>query len=130
MSKKSMTIKQGKFFEEILTSPSLAEAARRAGYSEKSCRVSANRNITRYNDFFLKFLNGNKILGVLGENIIHGLSSKDEKIRFQYTKMTLNILARPQNVGNFVVPDERLKKLSKREQADLEKLLKETGIET
>lgn len=46
---RKLTVKQEKFVEGILKGKSGAEAAREAGYSKKTARLSAHKNITKYN---------------------------------------------------------------------------------
>ena len=53
---RELTIKQKKFFKELPNAPSMAEAARRAGYSPTSARVQAHQNITKHNDLFISIL--------------------------------------------------------------------------
>jgi len=90
---KPKTIKQKKFFKEVLIAPSFAEAARNAGYSEKSARFSAYKNITKYNDFFINLFQEADIdIDTLAFNLKKGLSSEDEKMRFRYTKLALGLI--------------------------------------
>lgn len=88
-----MTIKQRLFFKELLTGESGAESARKAGYSAKSARVSAHKNMSKYNEFWLSLLLEAKIdIGSLANNLKMGLASKDESIRFKYTKLMLEMI--------------------------------------
>lgn len=48
-AKNKLTIRQRKFVEAVPTSKSLSEAARKAGYSLKSCHVAASRMIRNDN---------------------------------------------------------------------------------
>ncbi|MBT3704715.1 hypothetical protein HOG17_02950 [Candidatus Peregrinibacteria bacterium] len=93
-----MTVKQKKFFQSILDSPSYAEAARKAGYSEKSCRVSACRNITKYNEFFVRLMREADIdTDSLAKNLKQGLNAENEGIKFRYTKLALDLLEKVLN---------------------------------
>lgn len=87
-----MTIKQNNFFKELLSGSSGAEAARRAGYSNKSARVSAHKNITKYNEFWLSVLVEAGIdIKSLGKRLQNGFNSKSEEIRYKYTKLALEL---------------------------------------
>lgn len=88
-----MTKRQRFFFKELLTSPTATEAARRAGYSEKSCRVTACRNITKYNDFYLNLLVEAGIdLSTLSNCLKQGINNKDPHVQFRYVKLCLEVI--------------------------------------
>lgn len=90
-----MTKKQRLFFKELLYSKSNSEAARKAGYSESSARVSAHRNITKYNEFLLSVLIEADIdIHSLGQALGAGLKSNDENVKFKYLKLALSIIDR------------------------------------
>lgn len=90
---KPHTLKQKKFFKEVLTAPSFAEAARTAGYSKKSARYSAYKNITKYNDFFINLFQEADIdIDTLALNLKEGLHSPDENVRYRYVKLTLGLI--------------------------------------
>lgn len=87
-----MTKKQQQFFKELLTSSSHAEAARKAGYSSKSCHVSAHRNIRKYNAFFLQLLIEAGIdIDTIAKLLREGLESYDKNLRFRYLKLCLDL---------------------------------------
>jgi hypothetical protein len=93
--KKPKTKKQRIFFNEVLQASSYTDAARKAGYSEASARVSAHRNITKYNDFFVSiFQEAGLDIKALAKNIKQGLKSKNEQVRFKYTKLSLDLVGR------------------------------------
>lgn len=97
-----MTRKQRKFFIELLQSNSYAEAARKAGYSEKSCRVSAHKNITKYNGLFAEVMDKAGITSDhLAKALKKGLNSKDERVKFQYFKLAF------QTIGNVLEKDDQ-----------------------
>lgn len=104
-----MTKKQRLFFRELLTSPSNTEAARRAGYSNSSARVSAHRNITQYNEFWLSLLVESEIdIHSLSRNLRAGINSKDESVKYRYTKLALEIIDRTLQAAEFQkLPDEQ-----------------------
>lgn len=90
-----MTMKQRLFFKELLTGESGAESARKAGYSRKSARVSAHNNISKYNEFYLSILVEAGIdISSLAANLKVGLASKDEHMKFRYTKLILDVIDR------------------------------------
>jgi len=90
-----MTTKQQKFFKNLLCSSSNSEAARKAGYSNKSCRVSAHKNITKYNEYFFTLFHEVGLDDkILAKNIKKGLSSNNEHIRYKYTKLSLDLIAK------------------------------------
>lgn len=87
------TIKQKKFFKYVMVAKSFAEAAREAGYSPKSARVSAYKNITKYNDFFINlFLEAEIDIDTIGQNLKKGLQSDNDAVRFRYTKLALDLV--------------------------------------
>ncbi len=93
MSKQPKTIRQKKFFGNVMTAKSFAEAARLAGYSPKSARVSAYKNISKYNDFFINLFQESGIdLDTLSQSLKRGLESEDEAMRFKYLKLALELV--------------------------------------
>lgn len=88
-----MTMKQKKFFDALLTSRSYADAARTAGYSESSCRVSASKNITKYNTLVADLLDSAGVsVPLLGQVVSDGLASKDERTKLQYLKFIMQLI--------------------------------------
>ena len=88
-----MTKKQRFFFKELLTSSSNTEAARKAGYSSKSARISAHKNITKYDQFYLGlFVQAGIDIHSLAKNLRLGVLSKNEDLRFKYTKLALQMI--------------------------------------
>lgn len=93
MSEQPKTIKQKRFFRYVMTAKSFAEAARSAGYSSKSARVSAYKNISKYNDFFINMFQEAEIdIDTIASNLKKGLQSEDEAVRFRYTKLALDLV--------------------------------------
>lgn len=93
MNEQPKTIRQKKFFKYVMTAKSFADAARTAGYSKKSARVSAHKNITKYNDFFINLFQEAEIdVDTLAQNLKIGLTSPDEAVRFRYTKLALELV--------------------------------------
>lgn len=87
-----MTGKQQLFFKELLYGKSGAQAARDAGYSSKSARVSAHQNITKYNEFWLSLLVEAHIdIKSLAKLLKQGLNSKSEDARYKYLKLAMEI---------------------------------------
>jgi len=98
MNDEPTTIRQKKFFKYVMTAKSFADAARSAGYSEKSARISAHKNITKYNDFFINLFQEADIdVDTLALNLKNGLNSADESVRFRYTKLALDLVAKVLN---------------------------------
>lgn len=89
-----MTIKQKKFLNALPNSNSYTEAARKAGYSEKSCRVSANKNIIKYNDFIHGLLVEAKAdPKTLGKILNKGLHSENEYVSLKSLQFIIKLLA-------------------------------------
>jgi len=88
-----MTKKQRLFFDKLPTSPSFAEAARSAGYSASSHRVSASRNlknITPYNDFIASiFYQAGIDTPLLSRIFKEGLNSTNPRVQFNFFKLAL-----------------------------------------
>lgn len=90
-----MTSRQKLFFKELLTGETGAGAARKAGYSAKSARVSAHNNISKYNEFYLSlFVEAGIDIGSLAKSLRQGLASKDELTRFKYMKLAMEMIDR------------------------------------
>ena len=88
-----MTKKQRLFFKELLTSQSNSDAARKAGYSPTSAGVSAHKNITKYNEFYLTlFMEAGLDIPSLAKTLRTGLESEDQGLKFKYTKLALEMI--------------------------------------
>jgi hypothetical protein len=123
MNEQPKTIRQKKFFKYVMTAKSFAQAARTAGYSEKSARVSAHKNISKYNDFFINLFQEAEIdLDTLALNLKKGLNSTNESVRFRYTKLALDLVEKV-----LKVEDEEVLRSPRMDcdQAEEERLLQE-----
>ena len=87
-----MTGKQQLFFKELLYGKSGAQAARDAGYSQKSARVSAHQNMTKYNEFWLSLLVEARVdIKSLAKLLKQGLKSESEDVRYKFLKLALDL---------------------------------------
>lgn len=103
-----MTAKQQLFFKELLEGNSGAKAARNAGYSPKSARVSACKNITKHNEFWLSLLVEAGIdIKSLAKHLKQGLDSQSEEVKYKYTKLALELADKILQAKEYNVEPER-----------------------
>lgn len=119
-----MTVKQRLFFKELLTGKSAVAAARNAGYSPNSARISAYVNMSKYEEFWLSLLVEADIdIGSLARNLKKGLASKDERLKFQYTKLMLEMIDRMMQSEHFAKVTEQPINFSEEARKRMEKYL-------
>jgi hypothetical protein len=89
------TKKQRQFFQELPRSKTQTEAALKAGYSPSSAKVSASRNITKYNDFLFTILEKAEInTDSLAKAMKAGMKVKDPQLKLKYVNFIFKILER------------------------------------